>query len=236
MFEPIKNKKIHQQVSEEIQKMILSGELKLGDKLPAERKMAEMLNVSRTSIREALRSLEIIGIIESRQGEGNFISENFDQVGLEPMSLIFTLKNGKFKDILEIRNIIEIEAAGLTAERITEERKEILKDLLTDLINAESEAERVAIDKSIHYKIAEYTNNILIVTILETISSLMIYFIKDARLKIVKNLKVDNLLENMHKNIVNSIVSGDKNKAKQAMKEHFDNVYLSIQDNKEFDN
>ncbi|MDW7668589.1 MAG: FCD domain-containing protein, partial [Bacillota bacterium] len=110
------------------------------------------------------------------------------------------------------------------------------KDLLTDLINAESEAERVAIDKSIHYKIAEYTNNILIVTILETISSLMIYFIKDARLKIVKNLKVDNLLEDMHKNIVNSIVSGDKNKAKQAMKEHFDNVYLSIQDNEEFDN
>ncbi|MDW7669976.1 MAG: GntR family transcriptional regulator, partial [Bacillota bacterium] len=158
MFEPIKNKKIHQQVSEEIQKMILSGELKLGDKLPAERKMAEMLNVSRTSIREALRSLEIIGIIESRQGEGNFISENFDQVGLEPMSLIFTLKNGKFKDILEIRNIIEIEAAGLTAERITEERKEVLIDLLTDLINAESEAEKVAIDKSIHYKIAEYTN------------------------------------------------------------------------------
>ncbi len=236
MFEPIKNKKIHQQVSEEIQKMILSGELKLGDKLPAERKMAEMLNVSRTSIREALRSLEIIGIIESRQGEGNFISENFDQVGLEPMSLIFTLKNGKFKDILEIRNIIEIEAAGLTAERISEERKEVLKDLLNDLINAESEAERVAIDKSIHYKIAEYTNNILIVTILETISSLMIYFIKDARLKIVKNLKVDNLLENMHKNIVNSIISGDKNKAKQAMKEHFDNVYLSIQDNEEFDN
>ncbi len=236
MFEPIKNKKIHQQVSEEIQKMILSGELKLGDKLPAERKMAEMLNVSRTSIREALRSLEIIGIIESRQGEGNFISENFDQVGLEPMSLIFTLKNGKFKDILEIRNILEIEAAGLTAERITEERKEILENLLTDLINADSEAERVAIDKSIHYKIAEYTNNILIVTILETISSLMIYFIKDARLKIVKNLKVDNLLEDMHRNIVKSIISGNKEKAKQAMKEHFDNVYLSIQDNEEFDN
>src|SRR6056297_390781 len=236
MFEPIKNKKIYQQVSEEIQNMILNGELKLGDKLPAERKMAEMLDVSRTSVREALRSLEIIGIIESRQGEGNFISENFDQVGLEPMSLIFTLKNGKFRDILEIRNILEIEAAGLTAERITEERKEILRNLLTDLINAESEAERVAIDKSLHYKIAEYTNNILIVTILETISSLMIYFIKDARLKIVKNLKVDNLLEDMHKNMVNSILSGDKNKAKKAMKEHFDNVYLSIQDNEEFDN
>jgi len=236
MFEPIKNKKIHQQVSEEIQNMILSGELKLGDKLPAERKMAEMLNVSRTSIREALRSLEIIGIIESRQGEGNFISENFDRIGLEPLSLIFTLKNGKFRDILEIRNILEIEAAGLAAERITEEGKENLLGLLDDLVNANSEAERVEIDKSIHYKIAEYTNNILILNVLETISSLMTYFIEDARLKIVKNLKVDKILEDMHKNIVNSIVSGDKNIAKQAMKEHFNNVYLSIEDDEEFNN
>jgi len=216
--------------------MILSGELKLGDKLPAERKMAEMLNVSRTSIREALRSLEIIGIIESRQGEGNFISENFDRIGLEPLSLIFTLKNGKFRDILEIRNILEIEAAGLAAERITEEGKENLLGLLDDLVNANSEAERVEIDKSIHYKIAEYTNNILILNVLETISSLMTYFIEDARLKIVKNLKVDKILEDMHKNIVNSIVSGDKNIAKQAMKEHFNNVYLSIEDDEEFNN
>lgn len=236
MFEPIKNKKIHQQVSEEIQKMILSGELKLGDQLPTERKMAEMLNVSRTSIREALRSLEIIGIIESRQGEGNFISEKFDQIALEPLSLIFTLKNGKFVDILEIRNTLEIEAAGLAAERITEERKEILKTLLNDLFKADSEAERVVIDKAIHYKIAEYTNNILILSILETISSLMTYFIEDARLKIIQNLKVDTLLYNMHKNIVDSIVSGDKEEAKKAMKEHFDNVYLSIKDKEEFDN
>ncbi len=236
MFEPIKNKKIYQQVSEEIQNMILNGELKLGDKLPAERKMAEMLDVSRTSVREALRSLEIIGIIESRQGEGNFISENFDNVGLEPLSLIFTLKNGKFKDILEIRNILEIEAAGLAAERITEDRKKVLTGLLDQLINAENETKRVEIDKSIHYKIAEYTNNILILNVLETISSLMTYFIEDARIKIVNNLKVESLLEDMHKNIVNSIVSGDRKKARKAMKEHFDNVYLSIKDNEEFDN
>jgi GntR family transcriptional repressor for pyruvate dehydrogenase complex len=236
MFEPIKSKKIHQQVSEEIQKMILKGDLKLGDKLPAERKMAEMLDVSRTSVREALRSLEILGIIESRQGEGNFISENFDHIGLEPLSLIFTLKNGKFRDILEIRNTLEIEAAGLAAERITEERKEVLEELLEKLINAENESERVEIDKAIHYKIAEYTNNVLILNVLETISALMSHSIEDARLKIVNNLKIENLLEEMHKNIVISIVSGDRERARKAMKEHFDNVYLSIQDKEEFDN
>jgi DNA-binding GntR family transcriptional regulator len=64
----------------------------------------------------------------------------------------------------------------------------------------------------------------------------MTYFIEDARLKIIQTLKVDNLLEEMHKNIVNSILSGDKNKARKAMKEHFNNVYLSIENNEEFDN
>jgi DNA-binding GntR family transcriptional regulator len=64
----------------------------------------------------------------------------------------------------------------------------------------------------------------------------MTYFIEDARLKIIQTLKVDNLLEEMHKNIVNSIISGDKNKARKAMKEHFNNVYLSIENNEEFDN
>jgi DNA-binding GntR family transcriptional regulator len=64
----------------------------------------------------------------------------------------------------------------------------------------------------------------------------MTYFIEDARLKIIQTLKVDNLLEEMHKNIVNSILSGDKNKARNTMKEHFNNVYLSIENNEEFDN
>ena len=79
MFISVKNKKVYEEVIEQIKDMIYNGILKKGDKLPSERDMVEELQVSRTSVREALRSLEVIGLIESRQGEGNFIKESLDR-------------------------------------------------------------------------------------------------------------------------------------------------------------
>ena len=73
-----KTPKVYDQFIEEIKNKIKCGEIKKGDKLPSEREMAESLRVSRASIREALRALEVIGLIESRQGAGNYIKTNFD--------------------------------------------------------------------------------------------------------------------------------------------------------------
>jgi GntR family transcriptional repressor for pyruvate dehydrogenase complex len=76
MLKPIKNTKIYEQVIDRIKGMIADGTLDIGDQLPTERFLAEQLHVSRTSIREALRAMEIIGLIECRQGEGNFVRES----------------------------------------------------------------------------------------------------------------------------------------------------------------
>lgn len=78
MFNSIASKKVYEQVIEQIQYKILNGELKKGDKLLSERELSEQMNVSRTSIREAIRVLETMGVIESRQGEGNFICTNIE--------------------------------------------------------------------------------------------------------------------------------------------------------------
>ena len=72
MFKKVKVERVYQKVIEQIGEMIKTGYLKKGDKLPPERELVEQLGVSRTSIREAVRVLEILGVIESRQGEGNF--------------------------------------------------------------------------------------------------------------------------------------------------------------------
>ena len=76
MFNSISNKKVYEQVIEQIQKNIMDGTFKKGDKLPSERELSEKMAVSRTSIREALRVLETMGVVESKQGEGNFIFSN----------------------------------------------------------------------------------------------------------------------------------------------------------------
>ena len=76
MFSNISSKKVYEQVIEQIQESIFNGELKKGDKLPSERELSEQMRVSRTSIREALRVLETLGVVESKQGEGNFVCSN----------------------------------------------------------------------------------------------------------------------------------------------------------------
>ena len=90
MSTPIRNPKAYDQVIEVIKDKIKKGKIKKGDKLPSEREMAESLGLSRASVREALRALEVIGLIESIQGAGNYIRTNFDNSLIEPLSLMFS--------------------------------------------------------------------------------------------------------------------------------------------------
>jgi len=78
MFEKVQTRKVYMEIVEQIQDLIKRGRLKPGDKLPAERILADKLGVSRPPLREALSALEILGIIESRGGKGNFIKDSFD--------------------------------------------------------------------------------------------------------------------------------------------------------------
>ena len=120
MFSNISNKKVYEQVIEQIQDNIMDGTFKKGDKLPSERDLSETMGVSRTSIREALRVLETMGVVESRQGEGNFICSNIEKSLLQPLSMMFKLNEGSWSDIFELRNVLEIECARLSALRATE--------------------------------------------------------------------------------------------------------------------
>ena len=89
MFTSIDKGKVYLEIMRQIKEGIRSGQLKKGDRLPSERQMAEQLRVSRATVREAIRSLEIMGLINCVQGEGNFIPKNLDNSLTEPMSLIF---------------------------------------------------------------------------------------------------------------------------------------------------
>ncbi|WP_129595905.1 FadR/GntR family transcriptional regulator [Anaerophilus nitritogenes] len=224
MFIPIKNKKVYQHVIEQIQNMIMKGTLKKGDKLPSERDLVEQLRVSRTSIREALRALEIIGFVESRHGEGNFISGNMDSSFFEPLSVMFMLNEGKPENILELRMIIEVEAAGIAAQKIKEEDIEQLQRLMEEFRQAQNEIDRAKIDKALHYKIAQITENYLIVNLLNAIGSLMELFIKDARRMILKEEEKKEMLMDQHLKICEAIIEKDSKKAVIAMKKHLQTI------------
>ena len=222
MFSPIKNTKVYEQVIEQIKQMIADGSLKKGDKLPTERDLVERLQVSRTSIREALRALQIIGLVECRQGEGNYINNELENSLFEPISMMFMLQQSNPIEILEVRRVNEVETARMAAEKITNEELENLKILLKTFNNIKNEEDNSIIDKQFHYEIAKASKNFLLASILNAISSLMDSFIKDARKKIL--LVEDNfeVLTKQHWDIYEALKNHNPQKAAEAMEKHLD--------------
>ncbi|BDR75140.1 FadR/GntR family transcriptional regulator [Clostridium tetani] len=228
MFSPVKNKKIYEEVIEQIKDMIYKGILKKGDKLPSERDMVEKLQVSRTSVREALRSLEIVGLIESRQGEGNFIKEDFEDGLIEPLSVMFMLQDSKSEEILELRKIIEVGTIKLAAERITESELEKLNELKEKLKTPNKEENLAEIDREFHYKIAAASKNFLLLGVLNAISALMESYIKDARKSILEEEGNRQELITQHENIFEALNNNSEDEAVEAMTNHLDfaNKYM----------
>jgi len=222
MFSPIKNTKVYEQVMDQIREMIDNGVLKKGDKLPSERDLVEELQVSRASIREALRALEVIGLIECRQGEGNFIKSSFQDNLFEPLSIMYTLEGTNPEDILELRKIMEVEASGLAAKRITDEQLGELKEIMERFENCADENMNAMIDKELHYKIAEYSGNVLIFNILRTVSHLVDDFIKDTRKLIIADQEKKKILLLQHKDIYLAIEMHSSVAARKAMRQHLD--------------
>ncbi|KJZ88583.1 transcriptional regulator, putative pyruvate dehydrogenase complex repressor [Clostridium sp. IBUN22A] len=105
MLNPVKNIKVYEAIIEQIKDSVKNGELKSGDKLPSERELAEKLQVSRTSVREALKALSMLGLIDSKHGDGNFIKSNVEDCLLEPLSVVFLLIGNRNEEIFQLRRI-----------------------------------------------------------------------------------------------------------------------------------
>ena len=225
MFTPVKSTKVYEHVINQIQEMVMDDRLKKGDKLPPERELAELLGVSRTSIREALRALQVMGLIESKQGEGNFIRSNFDDTLFQPLSVIFKLQESKPEEILELRKMLEIETAALAAHKITDQEIEELRIIMNQLKECEDEDTKVRLDKKFHYKIADISKNSLIVNILSVISSLMDFFIKDARKIILSNKENSEILIKHHEDIYKALSERNASEASIYMAKHMEFIY-----------
>lgn len=220
MLSPIKNTKIYEKVIDQIKEMVKTGEIKSGDKLPPERELAEQLAVSRTSIREALRSLEMLGLVECRQGEGNFIKDNLENSLLEPLSIVFMLQGSKTQEVLELRKIIEPETAALAAKRINKEQLQELREILNILNDTEDKEFSAEMDKKFHYKIAEAAGNLLVSNMMFAVSSLIESSIEDARMNLLLKEENRSILKQQHEYIYKTLEAQDANGASMAMREH----------------
>jgi len=213
--------KAYEKVVQHIKGEILLENLKQGQKLPPERELAEQLGVSRNSVREALRTLDVLGVINSTQGAGNSVSVNFEKSMIESLSIMFMMRKTDYQEISELRKALEKQAIVLAADNITAEQIELLEDLVIRLAEDENEATNVILDKKLHYTIAQASGNHLIFSILQALSSVMDMFISDLRRQIISSERGRSRLQNIHEHMVFSLKKRDKSEAYEAMSSHF---------------
>ena len=159
MYEPIQNKNNYQYIVEQIKQMILNEELTVGDRLPSERDLSEMYQVSRASVREALKALEVFGLVESRHGGGNFIVNNLKEQMSDNLSLIFVLDHCSIKDLINLRYAIEMETIRGIILKKTPGLREQLESFLTQIDAAENSQELEQVDLAFHTMVSNLATN-----------------------------------------------------------------------------
>ena len=204
-------------VVSQIRELISSGELQRGDRLPAERALAQRLGISRPSLRAGLRSLIATGILRVRHGSGTFIVEGPLALDSEPLKLLAALHGFSFEQMFEARRIIEETVAGLAAERRTE--------IQAAGIEAEVDAMKAALDEPLtylvhdirfHQAIGAASGNPILAALVEMVSSVMY---QKRRETIARAHDFRQSLAN-HRKICWAISAQNPEKARAAMREH----------------
>ena len=143
-FEAVRKTKLYEKVAQQIRGLIRDGLLKPGDKLPPERELAETFQVSRSSLRDAIRSLEVMGLLEPRQGEGTIVLDLDASALVSPLSTMLRQKRELVGELLDFRKIIEPPLAARAAAHATPEELVYMEEILgrdsVEMIGFEEEA------------------------------------------------------------------------------------------------
>lgn len=217
MFEIIdSNLKVYEKILDQILTLIKNEELKKGEKLPSEKSLTESLGVGRTSLKQALSSLEAMGIIESRHGGGHYIPED-DHIDINlPLTAFFFLYLGDEKDIVQIRYIIETYVVKIAAKKATQEDLDKLEAILNEMKTIKNSKERARINFDFHKTLVEIAENKLLDKIFESISKLILHQVELADgIDFYQN----------HVNLFEAIKEHDVDKSYKLMVQHFAEKY-----------
>ncbi len=230
-FHPIKAKKIYEDIVEQIKMLMASGDLKPGDRLLSERELAAKLRVSRASVREALRALEIMGFMEIKAGGGTFVKETATEAIIQPLAMFVAVERGAFFEIYEIRKIFESASAYLAAERATPINLAKIEDYLNKMnaamsINDSEKGEDT--DTEFHYAIAESTHNSWLLRLLYTISDSFHKTLSVARKELYLTPGHPEVLIQQHTNIYEAIRDKNPILARKSMMEHLNFAEAAI--------
>ena len=216
-----KQQKAYKGVIDYFKKKIMDGELRPGEKLPPERDIAEQLNVSRNSVREAIRIMDMTGVISSQQGSGNYITCEFQKSLAETMTMMFAMDQIDYRQISQIRQTLECLAFSLAIEHASDGQIEEMEMLVKELDKSSDDAKNASLDKKLHFTLAQSSGNILVLDFLEACSGVIDSFIHDMRAEILRTEERKKLLNECHKKLTEALREKDEMKGQEALKRHF---------------
>jgi DNA-binding FadR family transcriptional regulator len=157
---------------ERIKDMIVSGELRAGDRLPKEADLAERLGLSRNSLREAVKALSLIRVLDVRQGDGTYVTSLQPEVLLDTMGFVVDLhRDDSVLHLLEVRRLLEPPATGMAATKMTDAEIAELRAVLEPIDATTGLEELIAADLEFHRRIAAGSGNPVLATLIESLSA-----------------------------------------------------------------
>jgi GntR family transcriptional regulator, transcriptional repressor for pyruvate dehydrogenase complex len=214
---PIKSTRIYEEIVRQVKVMIAEGRLKGGDRLPPERDLAEKFVVSRTSVREALRALESLGLVEIRPGEGTFIREVSIDALVEPLALLMASQREATGELFEARRLLEPSLAALAATRATPEEIQEMERILEEQ-SREIGAGRTGLaqDAQFHAAIGTAAHNRAITRIAHAIMDLLTQSREDS----LNTPGRPTRSHQDHRRILQAVARRNASAARQAMLDH----------------
>lgn len=210
-----------------IKQMILSGQLKPGDRLPPEKELSESLGLSRSSLREAVKALEIIHVLDVRRGDGTYVTSLKPDVLLGAMSFVADIhQDSSVLELFAVRRILEPAAAAMAAARATPADVARLRDLLSQVGAGTAVDDLVAHDVVFHRSVNELSGNAYLTSLLDSLSG------STLRARVWRGLTEEGAVERTlteHRAIVDALESGDAELVRSAVTVHVSGVAQWLQ-------
>ena len=225
VYKVVRTSRLYEQIVQQIEESVLNGSLKPGDQLPAERDLAQRLGVSRTAVREAVKTLREKGLVEAYSGRGTFITDGTSQAARQSFDLMVKIgQQGQqegLPHLVELRLALEPGIAAMAAERVTDEDLTAMREAIAVMDGAQENAEvYIEADLDFHLALAEAAANPLILSLIDSIVGLL----RTERIRIFKVEGGPQRSQVHHKRILSAVERRDPEMARCAMRAHLEQV------------
>lgn len=221
LIAPIRKTRVHEEIADRIRELILGRLLPPGQPLPSERVLARRFGVSRGSVRDALRTLEIVGLVEMRHGQGAFPRELSVDRLVTPMASVLTYQRDLQDELMDVRRMFEPAVARVAAARATADDMTVLKRLLEQHRRKVAAGQSAIVeDTAFHAALARATHNRVAVRLMETLNGLLV---ESRKLTLRQKGRPERSLRG-HKAIVTAVGRRDPDAAERAMHSHIDQI------------